>query len=289
MCLSQVTTTYEGSRVGGTACESHTLNNWLCTQRMEVRRGGGKDGYWNTPINKSTRYLHMRLTQPASSTPTLFSHAFSSTHPCTRCSLPQPPIYQINRITFPIRLVFLVEWAAIVAAVPVTLQGSVNAKGFQRDPGAIPATAIIEDVSETRFLGEEQVQLFVQVLSRQVRLFPQHQRFRENNWRVAFISVDLGTIYIHSSGMANQTYLMWLPPRKSIKKLSVFTWNITARDKRCSGLWSLLSLHSQGCAKCQQSKCFPFLTAHKSSPLIHSFIQSIAPINFKCLIIYSAV
>lgn len=139
---------YEGSRVRGTACESHTLNNWLCTQRMEVRRGGGKDGYWNTQINKSTRYLHVCLTPPASSTPTLSSRAFSSTHPCTCCSLSQPPIYQINRITFPKRKV---EWAAIVAAVPVTLQGSVNAKGFQRDPGAIPATAIIEDVSETRF------------------------------------------------------------------------------------------------------------------------------------------
>lgn len=115
---------------------------------MEARRGGGKGGYWNTPINKSTRCLRMCLTPPASPTPTLSSRAFSSSHPGTRCSLPRPPIYQINRITFPIRKV---EWAAIVAAVPVALQGSVNAKGFQRDPGAIPVTAITEDVSETRF------------------------------------------------------------------------------------------------------------------------------------------
>lgn len=146
-----------------------------------------------------------------------------------------------------------------MAAVPVTPWGTVNTEGF-RGAGTVLMTSIRRDASETGFgmtegAGRAESGCFHISIFKMVG---------------AMHSIDLETINFPSF-MANR---MRLPPRKPLKNYSLLTWNVsTGWDKGCSVLWSLLSLHSQSCTKRQQSKCFPFLRAYKSSPFIYSFTQ----------------
>lgn len=128
--LSQVTTRYEGSRVGCTACKKHTLNNWLRKEWRYVERGRNDD-YWNGLIKKSTIHLHVLLNPPDSSNPffVFTFHFFCSSRGCSR---PQPLIYQINRITFPIRMSFYWRVGSYRGSHPCNSSGNCKHGGLQR-------------------------------------------------------------------------------------------------------------------------------------------------------------